>query len=201
MRMESLIAGVSAICMTLVMAACSKEGKARSAIVAGCMSQGATRDVCMCAYGKLRDTYGVATLVAMDEKGVVPPDFSASLIAVGNQCSSRQLSDNSSGLMGVGGRVGSASIESAGANSSYTGPNVVASHISSNPGDPLRVVSEFGDVLELDSNGLPELPVSMYGARGLGFGEGALIVAKQIGDDGLRRRFCDKYKDTLKDTE
>lgn len=191
MRTKKPMTVLLMVFLCLVGTSCSQEGKIRSEMVAGCTSQGGSEEVCKCSFEKLKKRYGLEALIAMNESNAAPPDFAEALVSSALECRAGATNATSSALIGVGDAVVPVSSGAAGDDKANM----------SSDRESLIVTDEFGDVLELDQNGLPNLSVSLYGARGTGFGDGLVVVAKQVGNDQLRHRLCEKYKSTIMDTE
>lgn len=83
-RMTQLIRIIAAFFIAAMATACGSGP--RSAMVDGCMDQGAPKDMCTCSYDLLEGRYGEETLAKMVETGVAPPRYMESIMEAGERC-------------------------------------------------------------------------------------------------------------------
>lgn len=103
MRANGALTGVLLGLTVLTIASCGgKEAEVRGEFMAGCEGPGAQQEICECAFDKLKEHYGVETLIAMHEEGFAPPDFAQTLVSAGLQCRGGDVYE-SLGSLGVGG--------------------------------------------------------------------------------------------------
>lgn len=89
MKVNGVLTGVLLGLVALATASCGgKEADIRGEFMAGCEGPGAREDICTCAFDKLKEHYGLETLISMHEQGFAPPDFAQTVVSAGLQCRS-----------------------------------------------------------------------------------------------------------------
>lgn len=88
MKLElRLVVVAMAMSGSSLLAGCSDAvSRQKAEFVAGCESEGASEEVCECAFEKISSHYGKETFAEWGEQGVLPPDYAAIAVPASLEC-------------------------------------------------------------------------------------------------------------------
>lgn len=87
MKLDNKYSFVITMAVASLLVGCSDAvSRQQEEFVAGCESEGASEEVCECAFEKISSHYGKETFAEWGEQGVLPPDYAAIAVPASLEC-------------------------------------------------------------------------------------------------------------------